>query len=66
MPGTVSRPWKLPSPQDEDTFSGPSWGFGSVALPMDDQLGLPIKATAAIPTEVAPLTHVALAVDDQL
>lgn len=37
-----------------------------MALSMDDQLGLPVKAAAAVATEVAPLASVALAVDDQL
>lgn len=62
----MSRPWRLQSPQDEAAFSSHSWGFGPVALPVDDQLGLPVEATAAVSTEVAPLARVALAVDDQL
>lgn len=66
VPGTVSRPWRLQGPQDEAAFSSHSWGFGPVALPVDDQLGLPVEATAAVSTEVAPLARVALAVDDQL
>lgn len=37
-----------------------------MALPVDDQLGLPVKATAAVAAEVALLANVALAVDDQL
>lgn len=37
-----------------------------MALAVDDQLGLPIEAAAAVATAVAPLAGVALAVDDQL
>ena len=33
---------------------------------MDDQLGLPVEAVAAVGAEVTPLAGVALAVDDQL
>lgn len=39
--------------------------LGPVALPVDDQLGLPVEAAAAVAAEVA-LASVALAVDDQL
>lgn len=60
------KPWRLQGPQDEAAFSRHSWGFGLVALPVDDQLGLPIEATATVSTEVAPLACMALAVDDQL
>lgn len=37
-----------------------------MTLAVDDQLGLPVEAVAAVSTEVAPLAGVALAVDDQL
>lgn len=37
-----------------------------MALLVDYQLGLPVKAAAATATEVAPLASMALAVDDQL
>ena len=43
-----------------------SRGLGPVTLAVDDQLGLPVEAVAAVSTKVAPLASVALAVDDQL
>lgn len=66
LPGTVSKIWRLQGSQDEAAFWSHSWGLRPVALPVDDQLGLPVEAAATVATEVAPLACVALAVDDQL
>lgn len=43
-----------------------SRGLGPVALAVDNQLGLPVEAVAAVGAEVAPLAGVALAMDNQL
>lgn len=52
--------------QGETCLSSCSWALWLVDLSMNDQLKLPVKATPTVPAEVAPLTCMALAVDDQL